>query len=63
MFRTALIFLRYFWMAVPAAGVAIGLAWLFWGMGFWLSVFMPLVAGVAAFFFLSLVGMAASYGR
>jgi hypothetical protein len=60
MFRTVLIFLRYFWMTVPAVGFALGAAWLFAGMGFWMSVFTPFVLGLVAFGFFSTLGMALS---
>jgi acyl-coenzyme A synthetase/AMP-(fatty) acid ligase len=56
--RLVLIYLRHFWPAVPAAGVAVALAWMLWGLGPWVVVLVPLAAGAMTFAMLALISAA-----
>lgn len=55
MVRILLIYLRHFWPLIPAFVVALGAGWLFWGMDPWISVMLPVAAGVAVFAFFAYV--------
>lgn len=53
--RIVLIYMRFFWPVVPALVIALGVAWLLWGMGLWLSIVLPLATGVLVFLFLAFI--------
>lgn len=60
--RDALIWLRYFWPVAPGVVAGLFAAWLFWGLGFWLSVFLPIAVGAAVWLVLTVLDMAVGVG-
>jgi len=51
-------FLRFFWPAAPAVVAAVGAAWLFVGLGFWLSVVAPIALGLAVWWAATMIQLA-----
>lgn len=57
--RNALIWLRYFWPVIPGLLAALGLGWVFWGLGPMWSLVVPAVAGLGVFLLFTWVQIAA----